>query len=213
MAVRAMESSSLNDENTKNVKREKNIEQVVTPVDVQKKSVVKKFAETFLQNNVKSVKEYIFEEVMVPALKSAVSEIVTQGVDMFLYGGTSNDRGGYSSSRNRSRSSYVSYNNVSNDRYANSRSHTREASRANKVHHFDDIIFGSAKEAETVLDCMYSIIDEYDFVSVSDLYDLVGITASFTDNRWGWHSLAGAYVHRAPRNGWVITFPNTEPLE
>ena len=53
-----------------------------------KKGEMQKFADVFISEDVGNVKSYIFMEVLVPAVKKAISDIVTNGVDMILYGET-----------------------------------------------------------------------------------------------------------------------------
>lgn len=69
----------------------------------------------------------------------------------------------------------------------------------------------SRPEAETVLDNLYDILNKYDVVSVSDLYELVGITPQHTDQKWGWTTLQGAGVSRM-RDGYLLNLPEPQPL-
>lgn len=66
---------------------EKKVDKVVTGnVKRKKKSEVSKFKDVFISEDVSNVKSYIFLDVLVPAIKKAVSDIVKDGVDMMLYG-------------------------------------------------------------------------------------------------------------------------------
>jgi hypothetical protein len=47
---------------------------------------------------------------------------------------------------------------------------------------------------------------DYGQASISDLYELVGITANFTDNKWGWTDLRSSSVSRA-RDGYLLNLP------
>lgn len=53
-----------------------------------KKSEMQKFADVFISEDVNNVKSYIVMDVLVPAIKKAISDIVTNGIDMILYGET-----------------------------------------------------------------------------------------------------------------------------
>jgi hypothetical protein len=84
--------------------------------------------------------------------------------------------------------------------------------RARASHDFDEIILGTRVEATEVIDRLYDIIAKYEMATVSDLYDLIGVTGSWTDDKWGWVDLRGAGVTRV-RNGYLLALPRPEPLD
>lgn len=168
-------------------------------VKTKKKSEVSKFADVFIAEDVSNVKNYILMDVLVPAVKKAISDIVRNGIDMILYGDSARNSG------NRSAASKVSYN-----RYYDEPRYTRPASKVG--YSYDDIILESRGEAEEVLARMDEIIDTYKMVRVADLYDLVGITGNFTDNKYGWTNIRNAEVVRV-RDGYMIKLPKPLPIE
>ena len=86
--------------------KKKKVEKIVKgKVKTKKKSEISKFKDVFISEDAKDVKSYICMDVLVPAAKKAISDIVRDGIDMILYGKTSNHRG----DRYSSGSSYVSY--------------------------------------------------------------------------------------------------------
>jgi len=52
----------------------------------------------------------------------------------------------------------------------------------------------------------------YGVVTVSDYYDLIGVSGQFTDNYWGWTEMGGMRT-RAVRNGWLIELPSPKQLK
>ena len=100
----------------------KKVEKVVTgKVKVKKKGEMSKLADIFISEDVANVKSYIFMDVLVPAIKKAVSDIVTDGIDMILYGSTghSKRRGG------ADKVSYRNYSDRDRDRYSRDDNRTR----------------------------------------------------------------------------------------
>ena len=66
---------------------EKKVEAVITgAAKIRKKGEMQKFADVFIAEDANNVKSYILMEVIVPAVKKAISDIVTTGIDMILYG-------------------------------------------------------------------------------------------------------------------------------
>ena len=59
---------------------------------------------------------------------------------------------------------------------------------------------------------MCEAIETYQMVSVADLYDLVGVTGDYTDNKYGWTNLRNAKVVRV-RDGYMIDLPKALPIQ
>ena len=181
----------------------KKVEKVVKGnVKTKKKSGVSKLKDTFISEDVSNVKSYIIMDVLIPAAKKAISDIVRDGIDMILYGDT--HRG-----RSSSSASYVSYRSYSDrDR----RDNRYESSRSRTIYEPDDIILDSRVEAETVLERMNELMDTYGIVSVADLYDLVGKSCDYTANRYGWTNIRNAEPIRV-RDGYLLKMPKVGPID
>lgn len=178
--------------------KEKKIEKVVTGTVKTRKNGIRRFRDEFISEDAKNVKSYVFGEVLIPAIKKAISDIVTDGISMILYG---ESRG----SSKRSTSDRVSYTNYS-------RPYRNDRPAVSSRYSYDDIILASRGEAEDVLAKMDEIMATYGLVSVSDLYDLVGITGDWTDNDYGWTNITSAEIKRV-RDGWTIKMPRAIPIK
>lgn len=187
-------------------KPEKKVEKVTSgKVVKQKKSLGKKFAETFLGDNIESVSSYIIYDVIIPAAKNMISDTVSNGIEMLLFGQTRGSR----TRRDRGKS-YVSYSNYYKDR---DRDRDRQISQRNRArHNFDDIILESRGEAEEVLSHLVDLTEDYGMASVADLYDLVGVTSNFTDNKYGWDNLSSGRVVPV-RGGYLLELPRPIVLD
>ena len=179
---------------------EKKVEQIAKG-KTKKKSEVKKFADTFIAEDITSVKDYIINDVLIPAAKKAITDIISNGIEMLLYGETR--------SKSKDRSTKVSYTKY----YDRDRDYDRPSrSRGRYGYDYDDIILDTRREAEEVLDRMDDLIDNYGMVSVADLYDLVGISGNYTDNKYGWTNLRNADVQRV-RDGYLLKLPKALPFD
>lgn len=83
---------------------------------------------------------------------------------------------------------------------------------ARATHNFDEIILPTRREAEEVLNFLFDLLTRYDTVSISDLYELVGETGQFTDEKWGWNDLTGASVTRV-RDGYLLNLPRPVTID
>lgn len=182
----------------------KKVQKVVTGnVKIKKKSEAKKFAEVFVSEDVSRVKDYIFMDVLVPAVKKAISDIVRNGIDMILYGESGVSKKGNDAA---SKVSYRSYYDSPSTRTSRRETLTRS------TYNYDDVILESRSEAEAVIEQMDEIIMTYGFVKVADFYDLTGITGSFTDNNYGWTDIHTAQVIRVS-DGYKIKLPRALPID
>ncbi len=179
---------------------EKKVEKVISgTARTKKKSEFSKFANTFISEDIQSVKDYILMDVLVPAVKKAISDVVTNGIDMILYG----ESGSKKSSSTSSKVSYRSYYDRPND---------RERHRSSSFD-YDDILFDSRGEAESVLDRMDELISTYDVVSVADFYELADITnENYMNNKYGWKDIRSAKIVRT-RDGYMIRMPRALPID
>lgn len=189
--------------NSKKSKSEetKTIEKVISgTAKTKKKNDVQKFADVFISEDVNNVKSYIFMDVLVPAIKKAISDIVINGIDMILYG-----EAGHTKKSNGTKPSYRSY-------YDYERNNDIRKTTRRTAYSFDDIVMDNRADAEEVLDSMLATIDKYGIVSVADMYDLVGITGNYTDNKYGWTDLRSARIERERDGGYTINLPRALPL-
>ena len=181
---------------------EKKVEKVIAgTAKSKKKNEIQKFADVFISEDVTNVKSYILLDVLVPAIKKAISDIVTNGIDMILYGGSNRTK----SNSAASKVSYRSYYDRGNDR------RDYNLARTKTGYNYDDIILDNRGEAEDVLSRMDELISTYGLVSVADLYDLVGVTGNYTDNKYGWTDIRSASVIRV-RDGYMLKLPKALPL-
>ena len=185
---------------------EKKIDKVISgTAKAKKKSEIRKFTDVFVSEDMDSVKSYILMDVLVPAVKKAISDIVTNGIDMLLYG-----EAGRNKSTSSSTASHVSYRSYYDSQ--NNRRDSRSTSRPRIGYDYDDVIIDNRGEAEEVMTRMDELMETYGLVSVADFYDLVGISGNYTDNKYGWTDIRNASIVRT-RDGYMIKLPKALPLD
>jgi hypothetical protein len=171
-----------------------------------KQPIWKRFTRTMLAEDAGNVGEYILTDVIIPATKNLIVDMVGQSIERVLFG----------TSRGRVRRSplgaslrdQVNYSRFSNDRDTVRRPMSREA-RAR--HDFNEIVLENRSEAIEVVEALINRISRYGAVTVADLYDFVGTTGSFADQRWGWSDLTTADVRQVP-GGFLLDLPAPEPI-
>jgi len=185
--------------------QKKQVKKVVNgSAKVKKKNEARKLADVFLSEDISSVKSYILGDVLIPAIKKAVSDVVTNGIDMLLYGetGRSNHR-----TTNASRTSYGRYFNNSEE-YKNNRT----SSVAMTGFDYEELIFEHRGDAEAVLYALDDLISEFGVANIGDLFDLADVSLSnYAAYKYGWHDIQGGKVIRI-REGYGLKLPRPRPL-
>lgn len=184
----------------KKPKEEKKVSKVVKGTVVQRKEPL--LDRIFGGDTFGSIGNYIVWDVLVPAAKSTISDIVTNSIDMIFYGEEGRSRS-KRVRRDRDRS-YVSYNSIYDGRR---RAPSRREKTNKDRHNFEDIVFASRGDAEEVLVTLVEYIDQYELATVEDFYESVGLPSEYTDGKWGWESLERAQV-KPTRGGFYLQLPS-----
>jgi hypothetical protein len=197
-------------------KETKVVEKVTTGVVARrKKPFTKRLAEVFVADDAQSVGSYILFDVLIPAAKDVIADVVSQSIERTLFGGARS-----ASRRTGLRPGGSSGGHVSYNRYASTPPWNRDrreerpqvSRRARASHDFDEIILATRHEAEEVIDRLFDLVARYEQATVADLYELVGITGQFTDEKWGWTDIRGSGVTRI-NSGYLLDLPKPEPLD
>lgn len=182
------------------------VDKVVTsPVKTKKKGKFAKLVDSLVKEDAVTIKQYIVKEVLDPAIRKTAQDVVTNILDMALWG-----KNGGAKPRPKSAAGQVSYRNYYNGQPAAPQPVRKRAGTSTYL--VDDIVINTRGEAEEVLARMEELLESYGTVSVADYYDLVDITGKHTDNKYGWNDLSAAYIVKA-FDGYVIKLPRTIPLD
>ena len=170
-----------------------------------------KFKDSFVARDMKSVGRYVWDDILIPTIKSTISDVVSNGIDTMLYG--EGGRRGSSVNRYKGNSSYVSYSRYSDARDPrdyNDRRDNRCDDRRGGIR--TDYIVSTRQEADEIIDRLRELIEVYGMATVDDLKDLVGEPGDYTDRNWGWRNLRDAGCIRV-RDGFELQFPRLQSLK
>jgi hypothetical protein len=181
--------------------KEKRVQKVVNGKVKTKKNEGRKLASMFISEDAANVKSYIVLDVLIPAIKKAILDIVTDGADMILYGGSGSNK-----RKTGNKISYRSY-------YDDKKDDRRDGGlRAKGRFDYDDLVFDSRGECEAVREQMVDLIDTYGFVTVADMYDMAALPAPYTSNKYGWTNIRTAETVRI-KDGYVLKLPKAMPID
>lgn len=186
----------------------KRVDGPIVQAKTRKRNGVQKFFRSLIAEDLPNIKDYIIDDILRPTIQNFLIDSLTDTVSM-VFGGEVGSRG----SRRRSHSDRVSYRDYyDDDRRGSRRRRDRDRDDDFRGYDLDDVIVDTRAEAERVLDKLDEIIDRYGYVTVADVYELVGIQGRWTDNKYGWTRIASAKPQRV-RDGYLIQLPRPKPLD
>ena len=172
----------------------KKFEKVVKgKVIVKEPNDIQKIANEFLAEDLKTVKDRIIVDYLLPMLKNGLCSVVNSAISIALFGD------------DRSRNGATNYGGRTqrNTRQGNP-SHPPQRSLQN-------LDFEFRGDADDTLVQMYDAIRRYGQVSVGDLWDLMGVSNDSTDYNYGWYGLDQAYI-KGIAGGYRLVLPRPTPL-
>lgn len=205
MDIQEMKNIKPNSHKAKAMAEKKEIKPVVSgTARTKKKSGLLSLKNEIIAEDASNVGSYIVKDVLIPAARNIIIDIITDSANMIFGGGTGNRSG----RRSGNSAPYVSYRN-----YSEPRNRSSENTVSRQRFDCDDIVFASKQDAEAVLGQMIDIMNNYDgVVTVADLYDLADLTQPYTSNRYGWTSLRSASTQRV-RDGYILKLPKPMPID
>ena len=163
----------------------------------QKKSFMKRIADAFIATDGKSIKDYMIFDVLIPGLKRSVEDVV----HMMLY----NDKKSPRIERNRGESR------IRRLEYSSLRSATDEMLSPRLVSGQCDLVFPTRQKAEQALDMVQERIEDRTFATLKYYYTITKQPTDWTQENWGWRSMAGAKIVEV-REGFVLRMPRLEEI-
>lgn len=186
-------------------------ERVVTnEVKSRPRSLGTRLKQALFGGDSKTALQYVIGEVIVPQAKDLLSEATTQMIEQIIFGGNRTPH-----RRSPNRPGYTNYRGYSArpGRPTGSSIRVEHPNATARTQDLDEIIFATRAEAQAVLEKMYEFLEEYELVSVADLYTMLGWTSrsTHTDQKWGWEDLRGSDI-RLTRGGYILILPKIKAL-
>lgn len=162
---------------------------------LQKESLGQKIRKMFIPSDIKDIRTYAIEQILIPGAKDLVLSII----ELTFYGRTSRRVGSGIVQRNQTNYSYISSSSQPLSRVTISRS-----DRA--THNFRNVVYSSYEETENVISTLLDLVDRYGQATVADYYDASNIESDWASADWGWRSF-NKLESRRIADGYVIDMP------
>lgn len=161
-------------------------EAVVSSGKVKRKGFLATCAEYYMpdEEELRDIPNKIIYTMFVPAIFEAICDALTNSVEMFFHGSTSGRRRG-----KRKFDDPLDYNKASSKKSTT----TTISDRDERIDGVDIFVSGTIRDVDKFLDILDEDLEEFDYVSVSDVYERAHIKQSYTrqakNDRWGWQNL------------------------
>lgn len=148
----------------------------------------------FFEGEVETVSDYIVFDVIVPAIKSTIVNVVCGGIESLV-------NGKVSTNRPSARPNYTQYSGPRARPNYYAAPVRQDTSRAPEYE------YETEEDAYAVLEQMNDILGEYEWVRIADYKEASGIRPDSYDYAWGWNDLRSASVRRNRNGGFFIDLP------
>lgn len=177
-------------------------------VNLKKKSFGRRVYDTFFADDISTIKSYVVQDVIVPYVKSILSEAFN--IALFGSGGGPNRT---RTSGNASRRSY--------DRYYDQRASASSSGRILDLYSYDDVTVDTYPVAMEVIKELKETLEDYPMVTVGDLKNALTsvdknkvFTPSTNDWSWGWDADAiDTITVSKVRDGYLIKLPKAQRVK
>lgn len=177
-----------------------------------KKTIGVKFRENFAGDDAQTVGQVLLFDVIIPATKNLLFDLVREGAQRLLFGGARPASSSVVGSVLGSRTSYSSFSKPQTVTTQSQQS-LGMTPEQRAMHDFSGVIFPTREQATLVIDTLGDYIENFGSVSVNDFYAAIGESPQFTSVKYGWTSLAQAQVRHIGRDGYLLDMPKPRLLE
>lgn len=195
------------------MEEKKKIEPVVTgPVKIRKKSLMEKIGEAFISVDFKEAVKDTNTKLIIPIVKKTFIDVVNNTLNTMLFGNNSSNApkwfGGGSIFGGGIGYSVPTINYSGISTALNSKP---AVPAVPNIPTYDEIVLASKEDADRVLDTLQAQLERFGSVTISDLYEAVGLPAVSTHYNYGWKNLAGAGIGIVS-GGYLLKLPTAIPL-
>ena len=179
-------------------------------VEVKKDTFWDKFKKAWFGENVENAGEFMLFEIGIPAVKATLSDMISNGVEVLLFGESS---GRHSRSRTKESSGYTGMYKRERDRERDA----RDVRRSSTGYIWEQVEPMSQRDCLSVIAEMKDWAYDNEYVTVGELLDMMKASnlADYSDDNRGWYAedLKGnACSCYAVRGGYLLDLPRPRSI-
>lgn len=186
-----------------------------------RKSTGRQFLDSFITHDFSIVRDYLFNDILIPAVKDTIVDTICSAVNMIFKG--SPGKGG-SSSRRWNMGGRTDYGNIyrtTDTGYyrKEEKSYDNPIARRSSMDYLD-IPFPDRPTAETILEDMREVLEHYPCISITEYYEIIRQRTNlklddgrnWTLSDYGWTDLSDVIVTWS-HGAWIIALPKAVPIK
>lgn len=174
--------------------REKIQPVVKSTVMLQKETVGEKIKKMFLPGDIKDIRTYAVNQVIIPGIKTGILAVLEL---MFFNRVSGRSMGQYKPTGTNY--AYIS----SNQSRVFQPSRPSMDPRDRATHNFRNVVFATYQDAEDVISTLLDLVDRCGVATVADFYEACNLESDWASVDWGWTSFQKLESMRT-RDGYVI---------
>lgn len=182
---------------------------VSSPSEIKKDSFWDKFKKAWFGENVENAGEFVIFEVGIPAMKATLSDMISNGMEVLLFGESS---GRHSRGRSKESSGYTGM-------YRRERERERDVREERRSYGYiwEQVEPRSQRDCMAIISEMRDFAYDNEYVTVAELLDIMRASnlAEYTDENKGWYAedLKGnACSCYAVRGGYLLDLPRPRAI-
>ena len=200
----SIQSRPLGGSKKEETKQERPDPKPVAKGEIKKPSLWERFIGAFFVNSFENVKKDVIQNFLIPGGK----ELIEFTIHRFMYPDSYDPKYGRNSD---SRLGSIPYNRLYKLGDSSKNSKGNEVT-SKLIGRQPQVIFPSRGKAQDVYNGLCDELAKYNFVRVSDLYNLADLDTDFAMRNWGWRSLAGTEIVEVGRGQYTLKLPKVEEI-
>lgn len=182
-------------------------------VIIRKPSLGKRFKSVFTGDDGRTVATHVLWDVLIPAAKDMLYDAGQEALGRSLGLETRGGRRGRGIDYNMLGSTIASRVNYNRPGFMQDPRDRRDEPGRRKEPivtrgrvGLEDIILATRVEGDEVIAKLGYLINQYGQATIADLFDIVGVTGQYTDEKFGWRNVDSARPHKT-RDGYLLDLP------
>lgn len=167
----------------------------VAKARVRKQSTTTRISDIFVAEDIKSVANHVFSNLIIPRFKVLIVDTITSAARAFFLGESVID----GSSARRDGSGLIPYDSI----YGTKTTVRSSSDKGRSIFRYDDLLFDNYGDARLLLDTLDEMIADSGEVSVSDMYAAVDRSCPYTYEYIGWKNISSAKIVSDTDGYWI----------
>lgn len=180
-----------------------------------KKTLGRKFKDTFLAEDISDIKDHLYEDIIKPSAQNlafdiaeSITDSIRDGFEMAIFGRSSSRSRKKRRKGSDSNTIFVDYGDYYSSENSRERERREQSRNSNNVKEY---LFPTKDSAQSALELMSDYIQEHRVLSVGKYYEFLRKPTKAPDYNYGWSDISSAKIEKVD-DGFMINLPKTKDI-